>query len=98
MIPFIRQEGFAGIGNPDLFIGKIGEKILKQEAAGQVLQPLFRMGYLPVQRYIAPEEIFCFFYFPDPQPGGFVDLLLKKNRHSFLIPVYFAALNKNEDK
>jgi hypothetical protein len=25
-------------------------------------------------------------------------LLLKKNRHSFLIPVYFAALNKNEDK
>lgn len=98
MILFIRKKGFAGISDPDLLIGKIGEKILQEESSGQVLQSFFRVCNIPVQGHIPFEEIFRFFYFPYPEPGGFVDLLLKKNRHSFLIPVYFAGLNKNEDK
>lgn len=98
MVTFIGKKGLPGIRDPDLFVGKIGKKILQQETSGQVLQSFFGMGHIPVQWYIPFEEIFRFFYFPYPETGGFVDLLLKKNRHSFLIPVYFAALNKNEDK
>jgi hypothetical protein len=39
------------------------------------------MGHFPVKWNIAFEEIFRLFYLPNPQPGTFVDLMLKKNRH-----------------
>jgi hypothetical protein len=42
--------------------------------------------------HIGFEELFSFFYLPNAQPGGFVDLMLKKNWHCLKIPPYFAAL------
>jgi hypothetical protein len=39
------------------------------------------VGHIPVYGNISFEELLSFLYLPDPQPGGFVDLLLKKNRH-----------------
>ena len=47
-----------------------------------MLQPLVRVSYIPVLRQGSFKEFFCFFYFPDAQAGCFVDLMLKKNRHS----------------
>lgn len=47
-----------------------------------MLQPLMRMGYMPVQGYIPFKKFFCLFYLPYPQPGVFVNLLLKKNGHN----------------
>jgi len=46
-----------------------------------MLQPFEWMGYFTPDWYIAKEKIFCLFNFPDAQPCGFVNLMLKKNRH-----------------
>jgi hypothetical protein len=75
------QKGLSCISDPYKFIWESGKKKLKQETASQVLQSFVRMGDIPVLGNISLEEIFSFFYLPYAQPGGFVDLLLKKNRH-----------------
>jgi hypothetical protein len=46
-----------------------------------VLKPLMRMGNAPVLGHCSFEKFFRLFYFPDSQAGGFVNLVLKKNRH-----------------
>lgn len=46
-----------------------------------MLQPLMRMGYIPVQRDISFKKFFGFFDLPDTQPCRFVNRMLKKNRH-----------------
>ncbi len=52
------------------------------------------MGYIPMLWHISLKKFFRFFYFPDPEPGGFVDLMLKKNRHGLAFHLYFAASQK----
>lgn len=81
MIARIRQERLARIGYLHQLIGKVRKKELQQEAPGQVLQPFVGMRDVAVLGHIAPEESFKFFYLPHAEPGGLVDLLLKKNRH-----------------
>lgn len=81
MILLIWQKGFSGIGDLYKFIREIGEKILKEETASQMLQSFMRMGNSPVLRHTGFKELFRFFYLPNAQSGGIVDLLLKKNRH-----------------
>ena len=46
-----------------------------------MLQSFMRMCYGPVLRHIGFKEFFGFLDLPNAQPGGLVDLLLKKNRH-----------------
>jgi hypothetical protein len=58
-----------------------------------MLQPFMRMCYIPVLRNIAFEKLFCLFNLPYPEPGGFADAMLKKNRHSSGFHLYFAARN-----
>ena len=46
-----------------------------------MLQPLMRMSNITMLWHIGFKEFFCLLYLPDAQPGGIVDLLLKKYRH-----------------
>jgi hypothetical protein len=47
-----------------------------------MLQALVWMRHFAVKGHISAEKGFAFLYFPDTDPGRFVDLMLKKNRHS----------------
>jgi hypothetical protein len=93
MIFFVWQIGSPGISYLDKMIGEVGKKKLQQESPGQMLQPFMWMGYIPVLRYISFEEVFRFFNLPNSKPGGFIDSMLKKNRHGSGFPLYFAARN-----
>ena len=46
-----------------------------------MLQSLMRMRNIAVLGHIGFKELFRLFNLPDAQSCGFVDLLLKKNRH-----------------
>jgi hypothetical protein len=81
MILLARKEWLAGVCYPYKVIREIGKQELKEKPARQVLQPLVRMGHITMLRHISFEEFFRFFDLPDAQSRGFVDLLLKKNRH-----------------
>ena len=48
-----------------------------------MLQTLPGMCDLFLQRHITQKKFFRLFDLPDSQPGGFVDLMLKKNRHEY---------------
>ena len=46
-----------------------------------MLQPFMRMCNVTMLWHIGFKEFFGLLYLPDAEPGGIVDLLLKKNRH-----------------
>jgi len=46
-----------------------------------MLQSLVRMCNITMLWHMGLKEFFHFLNFPNAQPGGLVDLLLKKNRH-----------------
>ena len=48
-----------------------------------MLQSLQRMRHFVLKRDIAKKKFFGFFYLPNAQPRGFVNLMLKKNRHKY---------------
>lgn len=48
-----------------------------------MLQSLVWMGYGPMLGNIGFKELCGFFDLPNAQPGGLVDLLLKKYRHNY---------------
>lgn len=76
------QKGFTRVGYFNFFVGKVMEQIRQQVTAGQVLQSFMRMRNTTLQRYFGKEKRFGLFNFPDTQPGGFVDILLIKQRHA----------------
>src|SRR5688500_1097751 len=101
MILLIQQKRFAGICNLHKLIREIGKQELQQKTSCKMLQTLMRMGYITVLRHIPFEKILRFFNFPDTQPGSFVYLMLKKNRHTSAFHLYFAPHKfsiKTEDR
>ena len=56
------------------------------------------MGHIPVLGHIPFEKRFRFFDLPDTQAGKLVYLMLKKYRHRWLIPSYFAVCYGAKDK
>jgi dCTP deaminase len=57
-----------------------------------------RVGNFPLQGYMLKEKVFLLLYLPDSQPGGFVNILLKKNGHDFLFRGYFAPVRIKSKK
>ena len=74
----ILQEGLPCICNLNQRNRELREKLFQQIPAGQVLQPLMRMGDLPLQRHLLQEPWLLFPYLPDGKPGTLIDILLKK--------------------
>jgi len=81
MILLVRQIGFAGIGNLDKLVRKIRKEKLQQESSCQVLKAFVLMCDFFLKRYVTEKKFFCLFDLPNPQSRGFVNLMLKKNRH-----------------
>jgi hypothetical protein len=60
-----------------------------------MLQSFMRMRHCALQWHVAQEKLFRLLDLPDSQPRGFVNLMLKKNRHVLKIHDYLAAI-KNQ--
>lgn len=91
MIGLVFKKRFFGIGNFDKLKRKTGKQQFQQKPAGKMLKALMRMGNFFLKRNSVQKEIFILFYFPNAQPCGFVNILLKKNRHGRKILNYFAT-------
>lgn len=94
MVLLTGKERLAGVGNLNQVVGEIRKQELQQKPAGEVLQTLMRVSDVAMLGNIALKKIFRLFYFPYAQPRGFVDLLLKKNRHGTNLRFKIAHLIK----
>jgi hypothetical protein len=67
---------------------KLWKEVQQEVPPGKMLQPFVGMGNVSMKRH--PKKAFFFVYFPNGQSGCTIYILLKKNRHRFRIPAYFA--------
>lgn len=61
-----------------------------------MLQSLVRMSNFFLKRHIAEKKFFRLFNLPDTKAGGFVNLMLKKNRHEYNLRFKIADFNSSE--
>lgn len=62
-----------------------------------MLQALMRVGHVAVLWHISFKKLFSLLDLPDTQPGVFVDLMLKKNRHETNLRFKIADLIANPE-